>query len=82
MIVSNLEEWHTRRLEQWGQTPQTRIPDFEAAIKLIERVGIATLFAVSPEIPNLFQAFMVIPKRKAIQNGIVLPEKFILGVGS
>jgi len=58
LIVSNLEEWHTRRLEQWGQTPQTRIPDFEAAIKLIERVGIATLFAVSPEIPNLFQAFM------------------------
>jgi hypothetical protein len=48
----------TRRREHWGQTPQTRIPDADAAVQLIERVGIATLFPASPEIPNLFHAYV------------------------
>jgi hypothetical protein len=47
-----------RRLHNWCQTPQTRIPDPAAAASLIERVGIATLYPVSPEVPNLFHAFL------------------------
>jgi hypothetical protein len=47
-----------RRLRNWCQTPQTRIPDPAAAASLIERVGIATLYPVSPEVPNLFHAYL------------------------
>src|SRR5438552_1476056 len=47
-----------RRREHWCQTPETRIPDPEAAVHLIERVGIATLFPASPEVPNLFHAYV------------------------
>src|SRR4051794_15976161 len=47
-----------RRREHWCQTPQTRIPDPDAAVRLIERVGIATLFPASSEVPNLFHAYV------------------------
>src|SRR3954463_2881298 len=53
--LSLLEE---RRRAGWSQTPVTRIADPEAAVALIERVGVATLFPASPEIPNLFHAYM------------------------
>jgi hypothetical protein len=46
------------RRERWGQTPDSRVPDPEAARALIERVGIITHFAASPEFPNLYQAHM------------------------
>lgn len=49
--------WQTRRLAHWGQTPARRIADPAAATGLIERVGIATLFPVSLELPNLFHAY-------------------------
>ncbi len=54
----------TLRLERWGQTPETRIPDASAAPALIDRVGIATLFQASPEIPNLYHAYMGDPTAK------------------
>jgi hypothetical protein len=47
-----------QRRERWGQTRETRIPDPEAATAFIERVGIATLFPASPEIPDLFRAYV------------------------
>lgn len=47
-----------RRLEQWRQTSETRLPDAAAARELIDRVGIATLYPVSTEIPNLFHAYV------------------------
>lgn len=47
-----------RRREQWCQTPATHLADPEAAVRLIERVGIATLFPASSEIPNLFHAYV------------------------
>jgi hypothetical protein len=50
--------FQARRREHWCQTPQTRIPDPDAAVHLIERVGIATLFPASPEVPNLFHAYV------------------------
>jgi hypothetical protein len=50
--------FQARRREHWCQTPQTRIPDPDAAVHLIERVEIATLFPASPEVPNLFHAYV------------------------
>ena len=44
------EELQALRLERWGQTEETRTPDTISATRLIERVGIATLYPVSPEI--------------------------------
>lgn len=46
------------RLERWSQTPQTRIPDSLHAATMINRVGLATLYPASPEIPNLFHGYM------------------------
>ena len=59
------EHLHPRRLRKWGQTAETRIPDPEAAARLIERVGIATLFPASPELPNLFHAYTGDPDARA-----------------
>lgn len=60
MTDSN-ERIEQRRLN-WCQTPETRIPDPDAAARFVERVGIATLFPVSPEIPNLFHAYVGDPE--------------------
>src|SRR5437763_370208 len=51
------------RRKRWRQTPEDRIPDSEAAIGLIDRVGIATLFPASPEVPNLYHAYVGDPDR-------------------
>lgn len=47
-----------QRLENWCQTSETRIADADAAARLIHRVGLATLYPVSTEIPNLFHAYV------------------------
>jgi hypothetical protein len=60
--VNDRSTARTRRLENWCQTAESRIPDAEAAQHLIDRVGIATLYPVSPEIPNLFQAYVGDPE--------------------
>ncbi len=54
----------TQRLRNWCQTPETRIPDASAAAQLIQRLGIVTLYPVSPEIPNLYHAYVGDPTRK------------------
>ncbi|HVC79009.1 MAG TPA: hypothetical protein VNL35_00715 [Chloroflexota bacterium] len=41
----------------WGQSAQTRTPDPVAAAALIDRLGIATLYPVSPELPDLLHAY-------------------------
>ncbi|HEX8918666.1 MAG TPA: hypothetical protein VF898_09190, partial [Chloroflexota bacterium] len=46
-----------QRLVSWCQTPDTKIADSAQAASLIERVGVATLYPVSSEIPNLFHAY-------------------------
>jgi hypothetical protein len=53
-----------RRLERWGQTPGTRIGGPEAAVALIERVGVATLFPATAEVPNLYHAYMGDPEAR------------------
>jgi hypothetical protein len=50
------------RLRRWGQTPETRIAGPEDASKLVDCVGIATLFPASPEVPNLYHAYMGDPE--------------------
>lgn len=46
------------RLTHWQQTASTKIANAAAAVDLINRVGIATLYPVSTEIPNLFHAYV------------------------
>ena len=59
MVDGNLiQSLQARRREHWGQTPETRTPTPEAASALIERVGIATIFPVSSELPNLLHAYV------------------------
>src|ERR1700674_4987319 len=53
-----------RRRENWCQSAEARIPDSESAQRLIDRVGLATLYPVSPEIPNLFHAYVGDPDAK------------------
>lgn len=50
------------RERRWGQTADSRVPDPESAARFIDRVGMATLFPVSPEVPNLFHAYLGDPK--------------------
>lgn len=46
------------RLTAWRQTESTRIPDSSTGGKFIDVVGMATLYPVSSEIPNLYHAYM------------------------
>ena len=55
---------HAQRLERGGQTPGTRIGGPEGAVALIERVGVATLFPASAEVPNLYHAYMGDPEAR------------------
>lgn len=62
--MSTADSLHDRRLRSWCQTSQTRIPNPAAAAALIERLGLVTLYPVSPEIPNLFHAYLGDPAAK------------------
>jgi hypothetical protein len=59
--MSDRDALHARRLRNWGQTADTRIADPDAATRLIDRLGVATLFPVSAEIPNLYHAYVGSP---------------------
>jgi hypothetical protein len=55
-IAESVQAAHARRLEQWGQTPATRLQDAAGAAAFLSRVGVASLFPAAPEIPNLYHA--------------------------
>jgi hypothetical protein len=59
-----LESLHARRLKNWRQTPATRITGPDDAVQLIERLGLVTLYPASPEVPNLYHAYVGDPERK------------------
>lgn len=61
--MSDLATLHARRHQQWRQTPDTHITGADMAIPLIERLGFVTLYPVSPEIPNLYHAYVGDPAR-------------------
>jgi hypothetical protein len=63
-MIRTLLSLQTLRYERWGQTPQTHLPDSSAAPALIDRVGIATLYPASPEVPNLYHAYVGDPSAK------------------
>jgi hypothetical protein len=56
--MDTLAELHSRRLDRWRQTPATHVAGPDEAIRLIQRVGVATLYPTSPEVPNLFHAYL------------------------
>ncbi|HWQ13138.1 MAG TPA: hypothetical protein VNL77_10075 [Roseiflexaceae bacterium] len=60
----SLADLQARRMYNWGQTPATRAADPEAATQLIDRLGIATLYPASPEVPNLYHAYVGDPAAK------------------
>ncbi|HEU5198896.1 MAG TPA: hypothetical protein VFU32_04625 [Ktedonobacterales bacterium] len=62
--MTTLQTLQALRQERWGQTPDTRLPDAAAAPALIDRLGIATLFQASSEVPNLYHAYMGDPAAK------------------
>lgn len=61
--MSDLATLHARRLASWRQTPDTHITGADDAIPLINRLGFVTLYPVSPEIPNLYHAYVGDPSR-------------------
>lgn len=59
---------YARRLERWRQTAATRLTGPGDAPDLIQRVGIATLYPASSEVPDLFHAYMGDPDAKTEQK--------------
>ncbi len=57
-VATNLADLHRQRLTNWRQTPETHLAGAEDAIGVIERHGVVTLYPVSPEVPNLFSAYI------------------------
>lgn len=78
---ADLETLQQRRLNHWRQTPETRLPGPEQAASLIEHSGIATLYPVSPELPNLFHAYVGDPRPEPTRNGTAPPARFTAGAG-
>jgi hypothetical protein len=73
-----------RRLANWRQTSDTRIAGDEQAPALIDQLGIITLYPVSPEIPNLYHAYVGDPNAKTeatwdSPSGIVYSWRWTLG---
>jgi hypothetical protein len=80
-VVATLTE---RRLRSWRQTPETRIAGDGEAPALIDRLGIMTLYPASPEVPNLYHAYMGDPNAKTeakwdSPSGIVYGWRWTLG---
>jgi hypothetical protein len=78
------EAWTQRRLSNWRQTPETRIAGDKEAPELIDRLGVITLYPASPEVPNLYHAYMGDPNAKTeakwdSPSGIVYSWRWTLG---
>ena len=63
-LASGFEEMQAARRVRWHQTATDRIADPEGAARLIDVAGVATLYAASSEIPNLFHAYTGDPVAK------------------
>jgi len=73
-----------QRLMNWRQTLETKLGGVDDAASFIEAAGIVTLYPVSPEIPNLFQAYLGDPEAKTDSSwdspsGEVYTWRWILG---
>lgn len=56
--MESMSQLQARRLECWRQTPQRRITGPDDAAALIETLGLVTLYPASPELPNLYHAYV------------------------
>jgi len=61
----DFQQLKKQRLRSWCQDGEHRVPDPTAAVEFIRRHGVATLYAASPEVPNLFWAYMSEPDAKS-----------------
>jgi hypothetical protein len=82
--MNDLASLRAERLRRWGQTPETRINGPDEGVPLIERAGVVTLFPASPELPNLFHAYMGDPNAKTeaewdSTSGEVYTWRWVLG---
>jgi hypothetical protein len=82
--MDDLATLRAERLRRWRQTPDTRITGPDEAVPLIERAGVVTLFPASPEVPNLFHAFMGDPNAKTeaewdSPSGQIYTWRWVLG---
>ncbi len=57
-----------QRLANWSQSPETKLTGADDAPALIERLGVVTHYPTSPELPNLYHAFMGDPEA-AVDSG-------------
>jgi hypothetical protein len=58
MSEKSFEALRQHRLSNWRQTAATKIQTPDEATELINRLGVVTLYPASPEIPNLFSAYV------------------------
>ncbi len=58
MPESAIDPIQQLRDERWCQTPSTRLSSWADAPALIDRAGITTLFPASPEVADLYAAFV------------------------
>ena len=82
--MDDLGGLRAERLRRWHQTPETRIAGPDESLPLIERAGVVTLFPASPEVPNLFHAYMGDPEAKTeaewdTTSGEVYTWRWLLG---
>ena len=72
------EQALARRREGWRQTRVDRLTGVDDAPAFIDAVGLATLFPASPEVPNLFHAFVGDPDT-ATDSGHATPSGQVYG---
>lgn len=85
-LTIDVRQIEARRLDNWRQTPDNRLAGPDEALSLIERVGVATLYPVSPEIPDLFHAYVGDPDAPTdsghdTPSGEVYAWRWVLGRG-
>lgn len=64
VLMTDMRSLYACRLERWRQTPQTRIPDADTGMELIHQLGLVTLYPASPELPDLYHAYVGDPNAK------------------
>lgn len=72
------ESLQVQRFERWRQTLDGRLAAPEEGVELINQVGLATLFPASPEIPNLYHAYMGDPEART-DSGHDTPSGHVYG---
>ncbi len=83
-MTASLADLRQRRLRNWRQTPDNRLSGADDAGSVIDQHGIVTLYPVSPEVPNLFSAYLGDPEAKTDPNwdspsGQVYTWRWVLG---